>query len=468
MDPSTSAVPRPVTRADIAAWVLAAIALALIIKLHLLSSLLAGLLVFKLVDVLTPWLRVRALGRDGPRVLAVTLIATAVIAALVGIGVGIAAFLRNSDESVPLLMQRMAQIVEDARAILPEGLRRYIPANTETLQGSIAEWLRSNASSLQLAGRGIGRTLVHVLMGMIIGALLSMQKASNPIDRRPLTEQVARHAARMASVFQRVVFAQVWISLINTFFTWLYLDIVLSLFGVDLPLVKTLVALTFIVGLLPIIGNLISNTAIVIVCLSQGVPVAAASLVFLVADPQARVFPQCAHHRLAHQRARLGAVDRHAGDGSGVRHSRPDRRAYLLRVLQGRVAGERTSSERLAFGGASNSVSSSDRWRADRLSILMAARGVQFTQFAGENTNCAAPLFDSTCRNFVVPGIGTIQGFLPAAATQRQLRRGDLPSRRPGLHMIARVPRSLSRPRRRAARRRCPVVVKRVFSSMVP
>ncbi len=306
MDLTTSAVPKPVTRADIAAWVLAAIALALIIKLHLLSSLLAGLLVFKLVDVLTPWLRLRALGRDGSRVLAVTLIASAVIAALVGIGVGIAAFLRNSDESVPLLMQRMAQIVEDARAILPEGLRRYIPANTETMQGSIAEWLRANASSLQLAGRGIGRTLVHVLMGMIIGALLSMQKASNPIDRRPLTEEVARHAARMASVFQRVVFAQVWISMINTFFTWLYLDIVLSLFGVELPLVKTLVALTFIVGLLPIIGNLISNTAIVIVCLSQGVPVAVASLVFLVVGPQARVLPQCAHHRLAHQRARLG------------------------------------------------------------------------------------------------------------------------------------------------------------------
>ena len=282
MDPPISAVPKPVTRADIAAWVLAAVAFALIIKLHLLSSLLAGLLVFKLVDVLTPWLRVRALGRDGSRVLAVTLIATAVIAALVGIGLGIAAFLRNSDESVPLLMQRMAQIVEDARAILPEGLQRYIPTNTETLQSTIAEWLRSNASSLQLAGRGIGRTLVHVLMGMIIGALLSMQKATNPTGRRPLTEEVARHAARLASVFQRVVFAQVWISMINTFFTWLYLDIVLSLFGVDLPLVKTLVALTFILGLLPIVGNLLSNTAIVIVCLSQGVPVAVASLVFLV------------------------------------------------------------------------------------------------------------------------------------------------------------------------------------------
>jgi predicted PurR-regulated permease PerM len=279
---TAAAAPRPITRADVAAWLIAALALFLVIKLHLLSALLAGLLVYKLVDVLTPWLRLSALGRDGPRVLAVMLIASVVIAGLVGIGVGIVAFLRNSDESVPLLMQRMAQIVEDARAILPEGLRQYVPENTATLQTTIAEWLRSNASALQLAGRGIGRALVHVLMGMIVGALLSMQKAANPTGRRPLAEEISRHGARLASVFQRVVFAQVWISLINTFFTWLYLDIVLGLFGIELPLVKTLVALTFFVGLLPIIGNLISNSAIVIVCLSQGVPVAVASLGFLV------------------------------------------------------------------------------------------------------------------------------------------------------------------------------------------
>ena len=279
---TAAAAPRPITRADYAAWLIAALALFLVIKLHLLSALLAGLLVYKLVDVLTPWLRLGALGRDGPRVLAVMLIASVVIAGLVGLGVGIVAFLRNSDESVPLLMQRMAQIVEDARAILPEGLRPYVPENTATLQTTIAEWLRSNASALQLAGRGIGRALVHVLMGMIVGALLSMQKATNPIGRRPLAEEISRHGARLASVFQRVVFAQVWISLINTFFTWLYLDIVLGLFGIELPLVKTLVALTFFVGLLPIVGNLISNTAIVIVCLSQGVPVAVASLGFLV------------------------------------------------------------------------------------------------------------------------------------------------------------------------------------------
>jgi predicted PurR-regulated permease PerM len=275
-------ISQPVTRADITAWILVAIALGLIIELHLLSALLAGLLVFKLVDVLTPWLKLRALGRDGPRVLAVMLIASAVIAALIGIGIGLVAILRNSGESVPLLMQKMAQIIEDARAILPTALQRYVPEDSETIRVTLAEWLRSNAGALQLAGAGIGRSLVHILMGMIVGALLSMQKAVHPSERRPLTEQIVSHAARFAAAFQRVVFAQFWISLINTFFTWLYLDVVLRLFGIDLPLVKILVALTFIVGLLPIIGNLISNTAIVVVCLSQGVPVAVASLAYLV------------------------------------------------------------------------------------------------------------------------------------------------------------------------------------------
>jgi predicted PurR-regulated permease PerM len=281
-DTSAATVPKSVTRSDVAAWIVAALVLGLIIELHLLSALLAGLLVFKLVDVITPWLRLRALGRDGPRVVAVTLIASAVIAALVGIGIGIAALLRHSGESVPLLMQQMAQIIEDARAKLPEALRAYVPEDGVTLQAAIAEWLRSNAGAVQIAGRGISRSVVHVLMGMIIGALISMQKATTHKERRPLTEEIVRQGARLASAFQRVVFAQFWISLINTLFTWVYLDVILRLFGVEVPLVKTLIALTFVVGLLPIIGNLLSNTAIVIVCLSQGVSVAAASLVFLI------------------------------------------------------------------------------------------------------------------------------------------------------------------------------------------
>jgi predicted PurR-regulated permease PerM len=225
---------------------------------------------------------VGTLGHDTTRALAVTLIATLVIALLVGLGLGLATLLRHSGESFPTLMQRMAQIIEEARERMPEALRGYFPDDASSLQATLSEWLRSNAGTLQLAGRGITRSVVHVLMGMIIGALLSMQKVTRAADHRPLTQLIMAQASQLATAFQRVVFAQVWISLINTLATWVYLDLVLPSFGIHVPLVKSLILLTFFIGLLPIIGNLLSNSAIVIVCLSLGLPVAVASLVFLI------------------------------------------------------------------------------------------------------------------------------------------------------------------------------------------
>jgi predicted PurR-regulated permease PerM len=61
-----------------------------------------------------------------------------------------------------------------------------------------------------------------------------------------------------------------------------YLFIVLPLCHVRLPLSKSLIVLTFLVGLLPVVGNLISNTVIVLVSLSVSLPVAIASLIFLI------------------------------------------------------------------------------------------------------------------------------------------------------------------------------------------
>jgi predicted PurR-regulated permease PerM len=58
--------------------------------------------------------------------------------------------------------------------------------------------------------------------------------------------------------------------------------VVLPLLGSRLPLTKTLIALTFLTGLLPVIGNLISNTVIVVVSLSYSLGAALGSLTFLI------------------------------------------------------------------------------------------------------------------------------------------------------------------------------------------
>ena len=61
-----------------------------------------------------------------------------------------------------------------------------------------------------------------------------------------------------------------------------YLIGILPVLGVQLPLAKTLIAVTFFCGLLPLIRNLISNTVIVVVSLSVGFLVAVGSLAFLI------------------------------------------------------------------------------------------------------------------------------------------------------------------------------------------
>lgn len=143
-------------------------------------------------------------------------------------------------------------------------------------------WLREHAGALQSFGAELGRTFLHALIGMIIGAMVSLHEARPSTRRAPLAEALTERAIRLGDAFRRIVFAQVRISVLNTVLTTIYLVVVLPLLGVRLPLTKTLVAITFIAGLLPVLGNLISNTVIVVVSLSHSLGVAVGSLTFLV------------------------------------------------------------------------------------------------------------------------------------------------------------------------------------------
>lgn len=272
-----------ITRYELTTWILFAAALLLLLHLKLLPALIAGLLVYSLVNMLVPALKVAALGREGPRLLAVTLIAAVVIALITVAALGLTSWLRNSGENLPALIQRMAEIIEDSRDRLPEWLLVYVPEDTEQLRLALVEWLRKHAATFQVAGTGLGRALAHILIGMVIGALLSLESAVPGQRRGPLSAALGRRARRLSIAFRRVVFAQIWISAINTVFTALYLAVVLPMFGVNLPFTKMLIFITFVAGLIPILGNLISNTVIFVVSLSQSLVVAVGSLAYLVA-----------------------------------------------------------------------------------------------------------------------------------------------------------------------------------------
>ncbi len=270
------------TGCEIAAWISAGAAMLLVLKLHLLPALFAGLLVYELVHILSRPLKIGKLRDRLARIVVVALLATLIMTLLsLLIWEGIA-FFHGESGNVPVLMKKMAEIVEEYRESLPAWLKEYLPGDPEGVREGFVQWLQVHAREVQIIGREAGMIAVHVLIGMVLGALISLREVDSVDDYRPLARALVERAAKFGQAFRSVVFAQVRIAALNAMFAAIYLGIVLPLFGVHLPLVKVLVAITFITGLLPVVGNVISNTAIVVVSLSNSLSVAGASLVFLV------------------------------------------------------------------------------------------------------------------------------------------------------------------------------------------
>src|SRR5262245_11652370 len=264
---------------------IAAVAAALLLTLHLklVAALLAGLLVHELVHALAPRIAFGGMGGHRARFLSVGLIGTLVVGGLVALVVVGVALLRREGVSPADLLARMADILDASRASLPAWISEQLPSDADSLQRMITDWMRMHAKELQAVGRDIGRGLAHVLLGMVIGAIVCVREARGHGEETALVKELDARIATLAHAFRSVVFAQVKISAINTVLTSIYILAVLPLMDVHLPFKKTIIAVTFIAGLLPVLGNLISNTVIVVVSLSHSFYVATVSLVFLIA-----------------------------------------------------------------------------------------------------------------------------------------------------------------------------------------
>ena len=265
------------SKTEIASWIIAAVMLALIIHLRLLPALMAGLLVFELVRILAG-----RMSGGKARLVAVVIIAALVIAIVSIVTVGLVAYFRSDAGSLTALLQKMAEIIDRTRDTLPEWIAGRLPADADAIHAATVNWLREHATEVQGLGAEAGVGAAHGLVGMIIGAMLALYEATEKAASKPLAQALTERSLRLAESFRRIVFAQVRIAALNTVFTGIFLAVVLPLCGVHLPFTGSMIMFTFVAGLLPVVGNLISNTVIVVVSLTHSPAVAVSSLVFLV------------------------------------------------------------------------------------------------------------------------------------------------------------------------------------------
>jgi predicted PurR-regulated permease PerM len=117
---------------------------------------------------------------------------------------------------------------------------------------------------------------------MVIGAMAALYDTTRIHHFKPLAAAMHKRVVNLHQAFRQIVFAQVQIAAINAIFTGVFLLLILPLAGIHLPFVKTMILVTFVAGLLPVIGNLISNTVIVVISLSHSLSTAGLALLFLV------------------------------------------------------------------------------------------------------------------------------------------------------------------------------------------
>ncbi len=112
--------------------------LLLVLPLKLLPSLLAGLLVYELVNMLTPQLQRLIEGRRA-RWLAVALLGTLIVSVLALIFAGAISFLLHEAENPGASLDKFMGVVDRARGQLPPFLDAYLPASAAEFRVAIGE-----------------------------------------------------------------------------------------------------------------------------------------------------------------------------------------------------------------------------------------------------------------------------------------------------------------------------------------
>jgi predicted PurR-regulated permease PerM len=217
-------------------------------------------------------------------VLIVTAITAAVVTGAIAL---IVTLLRHGATNIPDMMNQMAEILGSVRLWLGGLGHQFIPdvmTDAENLKATIANWLKTHAQTLRAGGLYIGIGLVHSVMGVLLALLIFFRHVTHRDEeqRGPLARHLLEKMDRFGDAFARVATAQIKISALNTTLTALYLLVALPAFGIRVPFASTLVLITFVCGLIPVLGNLISNTVITILSMGVSVATAFASLAFLV------------------------------------------------------------------------------------------------------------------------------------------------------------------------------------------
>lgn len=261
-------------RPDRVSYSLMVVLFVMMVWLHLTNLLLAVLFSFLALNLLH---RRSRSGRWSPVLL--------FLAGVTVLGFVLTTFIAHTLHTLPEIAEKAIPSIihwaKDYRVDLPftdyDSLREFALTR-------VKEELRNVASFARFA-REAGLQALFLVAGIVVSISIFLNSRFE-LDREPqvpennfysvVGQQLGVRFRTLYVSFATVMGAQIIISAINTVFTGIFVVVV------GLPYAPLVVGVTFLCGLLPVIGNLISNTIIVGIGFTVSPKMASFALVFLV------------------------------------------------------------------------------------------------------------------------------------------------------------------------------------------
>ncbi len=275
------------SRHTIVSYLLAVTAVFLVLLFHLLPAVFAGLAVYVLTLKLARHLP-KNMNRFAHKV-ALGVVVLSVISCLTSASAAIWSFIGSSN-AIAALLATVVDTLGSLRRTLPSSVADVLPTTIEGLQQQLVEMLGAHVQKISVVGMEGIKVFAHILLGMVVGGMAAVHHFHEHDKAPPFISALRSRLRTLTTAFDKVVFAQLKISGLNTALTAVYLLVALPLFDIHLPMATILVLLTFAVGMLPVVGNLVSNTVIVVISLGVSAGVGIASLIFLVLIHKAEYF----------------------------------------------------------------------------------------------------------------------------------------------------------------------------------
>lgn len=224
------------------------------------------------------YLALRKFAFGGRRWLSITLLLILVAGLFVGFVIFFKRGLVVFPEIVETAIPRVVNFAQERGIELPF-------TDMESLRAVAMDSVRDAFGQLSKYVRVATKEFVFLLIGIVVavGVFLNpdfettRERRSGRLDLYSFyTTQIKERFASLYASFEIVIGAQIIISAINTLFTSIFLLVS------GLRYATVIIILTFICGLLPIVGNIVSNTIILCVAFTVSPKLAGAALIFLV------------------------------------------------------------------------------------------------------------------------------------------------------------------------------------------